>query len=185
MRPMWTVVVIAFVAAAVSRVGFAVAVAAADKTQFAEVRPGADFHFPADHGAHPEFRNEWWYITGLLDRPDGPPMGFQVTFFRFRPGIAEDNPSAFAPKQILLAHAALSDPQAGKLLHEERIYRAGFGIAKAAVKNADVTIGDWVLKRSDDGRFATRVSGRDFTLELSFTPTEPVLPEGDHGYSRK
>ena len=63
--------------------------------------------FPRDHGAHPEFRVEWWYVTGWLDEP----YGFQITFFRARPEEESDNPSSFNPKQILFAHAALSDPK--------------------------------------------------------------------------
>ena len=159
--------------------------AVSDPVSFPEVRPGVPFSFPADHGAHPLFRNEWWYITGWLKRSDGSPMGFQVTFFRFRPGIAEDNPSAFAAKQVLYAHAALSDPELGRLLHQERIYRTGFGLAQATTGDTDVVIGDWTLTRSADGRFHTVAGGRDFTLDLTFAPTEAVLPEGENGYSRK
>ena len=62
------------------------------------VRPGVVLSFPADHGAHPAFRTEWWYITGWLDAPGGKQLGFQVTFFRMRPAADENNPSAFAPK---------------------------------------------------------------------------------------
>ncbi len=152
MRRLRAIVVVGVITAALSLIRFAIA-GAPEHPKFSQVRPGAAFHFPADHGAHPEFRNEWWYITGWLNGPGGRPMGFQVTFFRFRPGIAEDNPSAFEPRQILFAHAALSDPAAGKLLHQERIYRAGFGLAEAATHDANVTIGDWALKRSEDGRF--------------------------------
>ena len=78
---------------------------------YPDVRPGVALHFPADHGAHPDFRTEWWYITGWLDTEDGRQLGFQVTFFRMRPAADESNPSAFAAKQILFAHAALSDPR--------------------------------------------------------------------------
>jgi predicted secreted hydrolase len=184
MRLLGGIAAIALFAAAVSTVKIAGA-APENQVQFPQVRPGLQLHFPADHGAHPEFRNEWWYLTGWLNRSDGPPIGFQVTFFRVRPGVAEDNPSAFAPRQILFAHAALSDPAIGKLLHQERIYRAGFGLARADTHDADVTIGDWVLKRSEDGRFHARVSGKDFSFDLSFTPTQAPLPEGDNGYSRK
>jgi predicted secreted hydrolase len=165
--------------------GLTSAAGPANEAQFPEVRPGSAFHFPADHGAHPAFRNEWWYITGWLKRPNGSPIGFQVTFFRFRPGIAEDNPSAFAPKQILFAHAAISDPAVGKLLHEERFYREGFGLAEAATQDARVVIGDWSLSRSVDGKFHTIVHGKSFSLSLSFDPAQPVLLEGDKGYSRK
>ena len=72
--------------------------------------------FPRDEGAHPDFRIEWWYITGWLNEGTNP-LGFQVTFFRARPDLKHDNPSAFAPRQILIAHAALSDPAAGRLVH--------------------------------------------------------------------
>src|SRR5450432_3201147 len=80
---------------------------------YSEVRPGVVLQFPADHGAHPTFRTEWWYITGWLDTEDGKTLGFQVTFFRIRPNADERNPSAFTPRQILFAHAALSDPSVG------------------------------------------------------------------------
>jgi predicted secreted hydrolase len=179
-----TIIVTVVVIAAVLIVRLSAATAVSE-TKFPEVRPGAAFHFPEDHGAHPTFRNEWWYITGWLKRPNGSAVGFQVTFFRSRPGIAEDNPSAFAPKQILFAHTAISDPALGKLLHEERFYREGFGLAKAATNDADVTIGDWRIFRSADGKFHTTVSGKDFSLNLSFDPTQPVLLEGDGGFSRK
>ncbi|MBS0614172.1 MAG: carotenoid 1,2-hydratase, partial [Proteobacteria bacterium] len=78
----------------------------------AAVLPGYRLIFPRDHGSHPTFRTEWWYVTGWLDGRDGP-LGFQITFFRSRtdPALIGDNPSAFAPRQIIIAHAALSDPK--------------------------------------------------------------------------
>jgi predicted secreted hydrolase len=148
------------------------------------VRPGASFVFPRDHGAHPAYRTEWWYVTGTLHRPDGRPLGFQVTFFRTRPGVDTGN-SRFAPGQILFAHAALSDPALGRLLHGERAARAGFGLAGAKVGDADVTLRDWHLRRLPDGRFEARVATLDFALSLRFRPTQAVLPEGEGGYSRK
>jgi predicted secreted hydrolase len=97
-------------------VTLAVALPGRTETRFPEVVPGRTFSFPADHGAHPDYRTEWWYVTGWLER-DGKPLGFQVTFFRSRTAGQDENPSHFAPKQILLAHAALSDPAHGRLLH--------------------------------------------------------------------
>jgi predicted secreted hydrolase len=151
---------------------------------YPEVRPGATLTFPRDHGAHPAFRTEWWYVTGWLDAPGGP-MGFQVTFFRHRPEVDQRNPSAFAAKQVMIAHAALSDPRSGKLLHDGRAARQGFGLASASVRDADVRLRDWHFVRGADGRFGTTVRGREFALELSFTPTQPVLLQGERGYSRK
>ena len=152
---------------------------------YPEVRPGITLRFPADHGAHPAFRTEWWYVTGWLRTEDGRDLGFQVTFFRTRPRIDPANPSRFAAGQILFAHAALSDPATGRLLHGERAARAGFGLAGAKAGDADVAIRDWRLRRLPDGRFATRVAAPGFTLDLAFRPTQPPLAQGLNGYSRK
>jgi predicted secreted hydrolase len=141
--------------------------------------------FPTDHGAHPAFRAEWWYITGWLDAGEGKPLGFQVTFFRTRPSVDENNPSAFAPKQILFAHAALSDPALGHLLHDQRAARTGFGLAQAAEGDTDVVLDDWSLKRGPDDVFHAKLGVKEFALDLAFTPTQAVLLEGENGYSRK
>ena len=161
------------------------ATAAAVPIDYPAVRPRPSLVFPRDHGAHPAFRTEWWYVTGWLRTADGRDLGFQVTFFRTRPPTDPRNTSRFAPTQVLFAHAALSDPAVGHLLHGERAARAGFGLAGATTGDADVRIGDWHLKRQPDGRFTTRVAAPDFTLALAFRPTQPVMPEGDGGYSRK
>ena len=152
---------------------------------YPEVRPGVAMHFPADHGAHPDFRTEWWYITGWLDGEKGEALGFQVTFFRMRPAADERNPSAFAPKQILFAHAALSDPALGRLLHDQRVARAGFGLAQASGTDMDLVLDDWTLKRGADNRIHAKAGGKDFTLDLDFAATQPIMLEGDNGYSRK
>ena len=149
------------------------------------VRPGERLGFPADHGAHPAFRTEWWYVTGSLKTADGQDLGFQVTFFRTRPPADPANPSRFAPAQVMFAHAALSDPAVGHLLHGERAARAGFGLAGAATGDADVSLRDWRLKRLPDGRFTTAVATPEFGLELDFRPTQPELLQGVEGYSRK
>jgi predicted secreted hydrolase len=165
---------------------FAQAALAADAELpvYKEVTPGAVPAFPRDHGAHPEFRTEWWYITGLLD-DGGKPLGFQVTFFRTRPAVDQRNPSAFAPKQILFAHAALSDARVGHLLHDQRVAREGFGLAQASTTDTDVVLDDWTLKRGADGHFRSHVAGRDFALDLDFAPTQAVMLQGENGYSRK
>lgn len=149
------------------------------------VRPGAAFEFPGDHGAHPDFRTEWWYVTGWLRTGDGHDLGFQVTFFRTRPRVDPANPSRFAPRQIVFAHAALSDPAVGRLLHAERAGRAGFGLAGAETGDADVHLRDWRLRRTRDGRFVTTIRAERFGLSLALTPTQPILAQGEGGYSRK
>jgi predicted secreted hydrolase len=163
----------------------AVAVAAPAAAPYPVVRPGITLRFPADHGAHPRFRTEWWYVTGWLRTASGDDLGFQVTFFRTRPPVDSSNPSRFAAAQVLFAHAALSDARTGKLLHGERAARQGFGLANARVGDADVAIRDWRLKRAADGRWATRVTADGFALALAFKPSQPPLRQGQAGYSRK
>jgi predicted secreted hydrolase len=152
--------------------------------EYPEVRAGHRLQFPRDHGAHPQFRTEWWYVTGWLATAEGKEIGFQVTFFRSRPGLQEDNPSRFAPKQMLFAHAALADPETGRLRHHQRAARDGFDLAYAREADTDVRIGDWHLVHAD-GKYRTRVRGSDFSLELSFTASSAPLLQGIGGYSRK
>ena len=150
---------------------------------YPDVMPGRTIRFPDDEGSHPDYRTEWWYVTGWL-RDGERDLGFQVTFFRSRPEGAADNPSAFALKQLLFAHAGLSDPAVGRLLHDERAARAGFGLAEAEVGRTAVWIGDWSL-RQEGGAYRARIPARDFRLDLAFTPTQPPLLNGRDGYSRK
>lgn len=152
---------------------------------YAPVRPEAPVVLPRDHGAHPAFRTEWWYVTGWLALPDGGRRGFQVTFFRTRPPVDQRNPSAFAAKQVIFAHAALSDPARGRLRHDQRIARAGFGLADAATRDTALALDDWSLRRRRDGRFVTRVAGDGFALDLVLTPTQAAILQGRSGYSQK
>jgi predicted secreted hydrolase len=148
------------------------------------VERGAQLAFPRDFGAHPDFRTEWWYVTGWLQQPDGQPLGFQVTFFRSATDHDTGNPSKFAPRQLIIAHAALSDPRQGKLLHDQRSAREGFNLAYAREGDTDVKLDQWHFARRE-GRYDTHVAGRDFSMQLSLAPTQPVLLQGDKGFSRK
>jgi len=147
---------------------------------FPRVVPGRALVFPRDHGAHPGFRTEWWYVTGWLDGA----MGFQVTFFRFRPEADDANPSHFTPRQVLLAHAALSDPKRGHLLHEERAARAGFSLAEAETERTGVWIDDWSLAM-EGKRYHARVEGRDIDFDFNLFPDRAPLLQGEAGFSRK
>ncbi len=152
--------------------------------EYPAVRPGVALVFPRDHGAHPGYRTEWWYITGWVHDQRGNDFGVQVTFFRNRPLLQEDNPSAFAPRQLLFAHAAIADPRHARLRHDQRAAREGFGIAYAGEQSTDVRIDDWSL-RLDGGRYLAQISTREFALELAFETREPLLLQGHAGFSRK
>ncbi|HYA45924.1 MAG TPA: lipocalin-like domain-containing protein [Burkholderiales bacterium] len=151
--------------------------------EYPPVLRGVPLQFPRDYGSHPQFRNEWWYITGWL-RAGGRELGMQITFFRNRPRVAEDSPSRFAPRQLLFAHAALSTPDSGRLLVDQRAARAGFGLAEAAEGRTDVSIEDWSLKAVQAG-YTAEISARDFRYALRFETRQPPLVQGESGFSRK
>jgi len=145
--------------------------------------PAMKLQFPRDHGAHPAFRTEWWYITGH-GRSGEREFGFQVTFFRSRVDATQNMSSRFAARQLVFAHAALTDVQGRKLWHDQRIAREGFDVAMAAQGDTRVRLRDWSLERKADV-YQARLTAGEFALDLQFTPTQPVLLQGEQGLSRK
>jgi len=161
-----------------------VAPAARGEVAYPAVVAGTPLVFPRDHGSHPAFRTEWWYITGWVRDVDGNDLGVQVTFFRNRPGVAEGSASRFAPTQLLFAHAAIADPRFARLRHDQRAARAGWGLAEASESTTDVRIDDWSLRLAGD-IYTTHVAARDFAFTLAFTAQPTVLLQGVEGTSRK
>lgn len=157
-------------------------VTAAAPSSYAPVVAGQSLNFPKDLGSHPQYRTEWWYVTGWLEAA-GEPLGFQITFFRTKPDLSSDNPSAFAPTQIMIAHCALSDPKHGRLWQDQHIARAVLGLAGAAEGDANVWIGGWSLQH--DGQYVAHIAAEDFALDLNLTETQTALLNGEHGFSRK
>jgi len=165
--------------------------------------------FPADHGAHPDTHVEWWYVTGWLRRAGAgdapgrlpasdvrPEFGFQVTFFRSRTGLAEGSASRFAARQLVFAHLALTDLAAGARgggsLHDQRVAREGFGLARTPGPSGEqaVVLGDWTLVRhagAEGAPTALDITARAerFGLALALAGTQPLLLQGEAGYSRK
>ena len=175
--------------------------AVAEDVAFAAVRPGTTLSLPRDHGSHPAFRTEWWYVTGWLRTEAGEDLGFQVTFFRSRPGtVATGNPSAFTPHEVIITHAALADAHRGRLWHDQRSARAALGLAGATPGDLRVWLDRWSLRacpgiahghdrdRSCVGQgasFVTRIDAAGFALALEFAPTQAPLLHGEGGLSRK
>ena len=151
--------------------------------------------FPRDFGAHRAQRTEWWYITGHA-RQEARQFGFQITFFRTHVAGADRLQSRFAARQLVFAHAALTDLAGGRLLHDQRIARwsgqaperDGFGQAFAADADTDLRIGTgddaWSLRRLQDGcRARARCAG--FALDIDLIGTQPLLLQGNAGLSQK
>lgn len=139
---------------------------------------------PRDYGAHPDYRLEWWYVTGWLTSDRGP-LGFQITLFRVRLPFEDDNRSRFAARQLIVGHMALSDPTTGRLSGDQRVEREGFGRVGAATEDADVRLGSWQLRRNADGTFIAQAQGEQVALDLRLTPRQSPILQGDQGYSRK
>ncbi len=162
-----------------------------------DAAPGYRWSFPADLAAHPDYKTEWWYVTGHLDRPGGETLGFQVTFFRvgLLPPGKQTGRTAWDPRDLVMAHAALTDPDSGRHVFSEVIRRTtpflgGFGspgdsmLAWCAAPAG--TPGKWTLVHAD-GVFRVRV--RDNAQDLAFTltcrPTRKPVFHGDGGFSPK
>lgn len=148
--------------------------------------PGYVYSFPHDHGSHPEFRIEWWYLTGHLFARDERRFGFEATFFRLaQRADAQPENSAFGTGQIYLAHMAVSDLGNQRFYHEERLNREGWN-AYAKVGDLDVRNGNWSLKRKPDGEIILQGSIQsDCSFSLSLVPEKPHVIFGEDGISRK
>ncbi|MDM0012971.1 carotenoid 1,2-hydratase [Variovorax sp. J22P168] len=159
------------------------ALAAAAWATPAGALPPRRLAFPRDFGSHPDLRTEWWYITGHATS-GAREFGFQLTFFRSRIDDTQSMRSAFAAKQLIFAHAAITDLEGRRLWHDQRIARAGFGIASASETDTDIRLRDWSLRREGDD-YAARLPASGFAIDLRFAPTQPLLLQGDAGLSRK
>jgi predicted secreted hydrolase len=153
---------------------------------YARALPGIVFEFPRDHGAHRDFRTEWWYLTGNLESADGDLFGYQFTIFRSRlvpPGSEPTSP--LFPAEILLGHFAISDKSGKTHHHWERLGRPGLGQASASDETLDVNVGDWRLwfEDSTPGSEVLRLEAGEGPSRLSLTmrPSKPLVIHGQDG----
>jgi predicted secreted hydrolase len=155
------------------------------------VRQGTTLSFPRDHGAHPEFRTEWWYVTGNLNTKgssDAETIGFQLTFFRSAVGQLGPGRNRFEAKQVLIGHVAIAQRSRGQLLHEQIVHRLGFeSITSMSETDCDLKIRSWQLKRSGQGeeRYQASVETDQMSLSLLLYPQGPARAQGEKGFSQK
>lgn len=146
------------------------------------------FSFPADHGPHPDFREEWWYVTGNLDSRDGRRFGFQITFFRhgLKRGIPP-RPSNWAFQDAYMAHFAVTDVNGRRHTSFQRIARGAVGLAGARDEPFKVWLDDWSMDAVSDSDFPWRIRAREngIALELEIKPLKPVVYHGEQGLSHK
>ncbi len=145
--------------------------------------------FPRDHGAHPEYRTEWWYVTGLLRAAGDRRIAFQVTFFRagLEPGAPGPGESPLRARQALAAHLAVGEVGRGRTRFAERVRRTAGGLAGASSGDLDVFVEDWSARRAADGTIVLAASDRECAagVRLELAPRKPLVAHGDGGLSRK
>jgi len=173
---------------------------------FAQALTPATFAFPRDHGPHPQFRQEWWYVSGNLDAPSGERLGFELTFFRFAlepaPAAAPAAVPAPAPasawrtRQIYMAHFAVTDLAAGRFRFARKLSREALGLAGAQTAPLRVWVDDWSLEEAAAGTegaaqavspvpWRLRAAQPGYELELTLHPVAPAVLNGEAGLSRK
>jgi predicted secreted hydrolase len=159
-----------------------------DGDGFASVTPGKVFSFPADHGPHPDYRIEWWYVTANLRDSAGAAYGAQWTLFRQAMGAGAQL-EGWANQQIWMGHAAVT--RADTHRYSEAFARGGVGQAGVEAKPYHAWIDSWQMRglggMSDTSLapLELKASGDDFSYALRLDTDRPLVLEGDAGYSRK
>ncbi len=145
------------------------------------------FTFPEDHGPHPDFRNEWWYITGNLDADGGRRFGFELTIFRFALTPSEPaSASNWRSNQVYIAHFAVTDADRERFLTAERFSRGAAGLAGAQADPFRVWIDDWeIASAGPAGQWRLRAADPQFAVDLVLTAAKPAVLNGDNGLSQK
>ncbi|MFQ3252240.1 MAG: putative secreted hydrolase [Loktanella salsilacus] len=146
---------------------------------FAIPQPDPQFSFPADHGAHPDFRIEWWYLTANLKGADGTDYGLQWTLFRS--AMAPQTQQGWDDPQLWMGHAAVTTPDDHFVT--ERLARGGIGQAGVVAEPFAAWIDDWRFDGIDVG--ALSATGPDFGYDMQLTASGPFVRQGKNGYSVK
>lgn len=166
---------------------------AGDTAGYARARDPHAFRFPEDHGAHPRFRNEWWYLTGNLEAPGGRRIGYQLTLFRsaLSPRPPQSG-SAWSTNQAWMGHLALTDPAGAGFRTFERFSRGALGLAGAVGSPMRVWVEDWEIRaeREEEGPVpgfpaVLQAAEDDVALELRLEAARPVVLHGEGGLHRK
>jgi predicted secreted hydrolase len=153
------------------------------------VEPGIELAYPRDHGAHPEYHTEWWYLTGNLEDENGQRFGFQFTVFRGGedPRSAAPGDSPLRVREILAGHLVVTDVTGGQTLLAERRARGGTPLARASREDLELVLEDWTLARRSGDRLELAASdvGQGIGLDLGLEPERPLVLHGANGYSAK
>ena len=148
---------------------------------FSIPQPDRALRFPADHGAHPEYRIEWWYLTANMTGPDGAPYGLQWTLFRS--ALAPRDGTGWQTPQLWMGHAAVTTQDAHFVA--ERLARGGIGQAGVRASPFAAWIDDWAMEGPTLDRLRLTASGTEFAYDVTLQATGPLVLHGQNGYSVK
>jgi predicted secreted hydrolase len=158
---------------------------------FAQVLEPRTFHFPADHGPHPTFRQEWWYVTGNLDAATGERFGFELTFFRvaLAPPEAAGTPlparSSWRTREIYTAHFAVTDVSRKQLRFGQKWSRAALKLAGATAEPFAVWLDDWSIRATQQDNWHLSAASAGYGLSVDLRPLTPPVLNGHEGLSIK
>jgi len=163
--------------------------ARADTAGYARAFEPRPFVFPDDHGPHPSFRTEWWYVTGnLTSARSSRDFGFQLTLFRSALAPeAPGSPSNWSTNQAYMAHFTVTDVEGGEFRAHERFARGAAGLAGATAEPLNVWLGDWSIGGTTGVTFPLRVraAADGVAIDLTLEAGKPPVPQGDRGLSQK
>lgn len=158
-----------------------------DREGYASASEPRSFRFPADHGPHPDFRNEWWYLTGNLDGHGGERFGFELTIFRFAVAPVIEYSSNWRSNQIYIGHFAITDVANAQFHVAERFSRGSMGLAGAQAEPFRVWIEDWsvVADAESAATWRMRATDKAVSVDLALTAMKPPVLNGQNGLSQK
>lgn len=145
------------------------------------------WRFPADDGAHPEYRTEWWYFAGSLAPVAGDPHAFHLAFFRR--AVAPDTAgrrSRWAARDVYVAHLSITNERTGERVFHERALRGALGMAGARTDALDVRVEPWkVFRWGRNALIRLQVFAEDVMLDVPLQARSPRVLHGDSGLVRK
>ncbi len=153
---------------------------------FSVPQRGTQLSFPQDHGPHPDYRIEWWYLTATLTGDDGQDYGIQWTLFRS--ALAPFAGEGLSSPQVWLGHAAVTTQH--EHLYAERLSRGGISVAGVSADPFVAEIDDWYMRSTETSgdpldRLALAASGPAFRYKLDLAADGPLVFHGDNGFSVK
>jgi predicted secreted hydrolase len=158
----------------------------ADAEGYARALEPREFTFPADHGPHPDFRNEWWYVTGNLDSDKGRRFGYELTIFRF--ALAPERPASMSQwrtNQVYIAHLAITDVEDERFLVAQRYARGALGLAGASARPFRVWVDDWLIAEEHPDAWRLIADDGEFAIDVELLPRKPPVLNGTDGLSQK